>query len=169
MIQLFLLKTRYRKLSFKLGFSIPINVCGPGLALAHYGSIVINPHTEIGSNCLIHSGVNIGTQAGYSDKAPKIGDFCYIGPGAKLFGDVTIPNHTAIGANAVVNKSFKEEYTSIAGVPAVVKKTGVETLNFIRPAVLMIKYGYDKLPNICGISALKLKEVLKGDKRIYKF
>ena len=168
-IQLLFLKARYRRLSFKLGFSIPINVCGPGLALAHYGSIVINPTAVIGRNCLIHSGVNIGTQAGYSDRAPKIGDFCYIGPGAKLFGGITIPAHTAIGANAVVNKSFEEEYTSIAGVPAIVKKTGVETLDFIRPAVLMIKYGYDKLPNICGIPALELKEVLKADNRIYKY
>ena len=33
-IQLFFLKARYRRLSFKLGFSIPINVCGPGLALS---------------------------------------------------------------------------------------------------------------------------------------
>lgn len=160
---------RYRKLSYKLGFSIPINVCGPGLALAHYGSIIINGNAIIGANCLIHSGVNIGTKAGASDKAPKVGDYCYIGPGAKLFGDIIIPNHTAIGANAVVNKSFCEEYTSIAGVPATIKRTHVETLDFIRPSVLIIKFGYDKLPNICGIPALMLKEMLKADSRIYKY
>lgn len=48
---------------------------------------------------------------------PVIGDNCYIGPGAKLFGDIRIGNNVAIGANSVVNKSFEDNVT-IAGVPA---------------------------------------------------
>ena len=36
-------KYRYRKISIKLGFSIPPNVFGPGLSLAHTGNIIINP------------------------------------------------------------------------------------------------------------------------------
>ena len=57
----------------KLGYSIPINVAGPGLALAHAGTIVINHKARIGKNCRMHVCVNIGFQAG-TDEAPIIGD-----------------------------------------------------------------------------------------------
>ena len=36
------LEIRFRRLSRKLGFSIPLNVFGPGLSIAHYGTIVVN-------------------------------------------------------------------------------------------------------------------------------
>lgn len=101
-----------------LGFTIPTNVFGPGLNIAHRGTIVVNGFTKVGANCRIHACVNIGTKAGYRDVAPTIGDNVYIGPGVKIFGDVKIANGVAIGANAVVNKSFEEEHVTIAGVPA---------------------------------------------------
>jgi serine O-acetyltransferase len=64
--------------------------------------------------------VNIGTEAGHSDAAPRIEENCYIAPGAKIFGPILIGSNSVIGANAVVNKSFPEGNQSIAGVPAVV-------------------------------------------------
>lgn len=106
---------KYRKLSEKLSFSIPVNTCGPGLSIAHYGPIIINTKTTIGSNCRIHVGVNIGELDGL---APSIGNNCYIGPGVKLYGDINIGDDVKIGANAVVNKSFTQNNISIAGVPA---------------------------------------------------
>lgn len=109
---------RHKKLGLKLGFTIPPNTCGPGLSLAHYGTIVINPGAKIGANCRIHVCVNIGTAAGFRDKAPTIGDNCYIGPGAKLFGPISIGPNTVIGANAVVNKSFLMGGVTIGGIPA---------------------------------------------------
>lgn len=57
---------------------------------------------------------------GENGKAPTIGDNCFIGPGAKLFGDIKIGDNVAIGANAVVNKDFGDNVT-IAGVPAKVE------------------------------------------------
>lgn len=110
----------YRKISVKLGFSISPNTFGPGLAIAHRGTIVVNGGARIGANCRIHVGVNIGTEAGKEDAAPRIGDNCYIAPGAKIFGPIQIGSNSVIGANAVVNKSFPEGNQSIAGVPAVV-------------------------------------------------
>src|SRR5690606_33443392 len=35
------IKYKYKRLSLKLGFSIPPNVFGPGLAIVHYGTIVV--------------------------------------------------------------------------------------------------------------------------------
>jgi serine O-acetyltransferase len=108
---------RLRSLGTRLGFSIPINVFGPGLAIAHTGTIVVNKGAKIGANCRIHVCVNIGTAAGKSFDAPTIGDNVYIGPGAKLFGLINIGDRTVIGANAVVNKSFQGGFT-IGGIPA---------------------------------------------------
>lgn len=108
---------RYRKISLKTGFSIPKNVCGYGLSLPHYGSIVINANCKIGENCRIQNNVNIGATGG-SNKAPIIGNNVYIGPGAVIYGDIVIADNCYIGANAVVNKSFTEPYSVIAGVPA---------------------------------------------------
>jgi len=109
---------RYRTLGTKLGFSIPINVFGPGLSIAHSGTIVVHDRAKIGANCRLHVCVNIGTQAGKPNDIPQIGDNCYIGPGAKIFGAVILGNNMAIGANAVVNKSFPEGNCTIGGVPA---------------------------------------------------
>lgn len=116
-IILLILKYRYKSLSIKYGFSIPINTFGPGLCIAYRGTIVINGASKIGKNCRINIDVNIGTQMGENGKAPTIGDNCFIGPGAKLFGNIKIGDNVAIGANAVVNKDFGDNVT-IAGVPA---------------------------------------------------
>ena len=109
-------KFRFRKLSIKLGFSIPENVFGMGLSIAHYGSIVINPNVRVGNYCRIHVGVNIGANK-YGDDVPEIGNNVYIGPGAKIFGKIYIGDNTKIGANAVVNKSCEGNCT-LVGVPA---------------------------------------------------
>ena len=116
---------RYKRavLGARCGFSIPINCVGKGLCIAHIGPIIINPYALIGENCRIHVGVNIGADARISNAAPTIGNNVYIGPGAKLFGQIEIADGIAIGANAVVNKSFLEKDISIAGVPA--QKIGI--------------------------------------------
>lgn len=107
---------RLHKLGVRLSFSIPINTFGPGLSIAHYGPIVVNANARIGKNCRIHVGVNIGE--GHGALAPQIGDNCYLGPGAKIFGGVVIGNNVKVGANAVVNKSFPEGNCTLVGVPA---------------------------------------------------
>ena len=108
---------RFKRLSLKLGFTIPPNVFGPGLVIVHYGTIVVHHNARIGANCRIHVSTNIGASAG-GDKAPQIGDNVYIGPGAKIYGDIAIGSNIAIAANAAVNKSFEEDNIMIGGVPA---------------------------------------------------
>lgn len=110
-------RLKYRRLSIKLGLVIPENVFGPGLAIVHPGTIVVNENARVGANCRIHPGVSIGASGGGGD-APQIGDNVYLAPGAKIFGNITIPSNTAIGANSVVTKSFVDENTLIAGIPA---------------------------------------------------
>ncbi len=109
---------RLHRMSIHLGYSIPINVFGPGLCIAHRGTIIINKDARIGENCRIHACTNIGSGRDSFLLAPKIGNGVYIGPGAKIFGNIEIADNIAIGANSVVNKSFYEKGISIAGVPA---------------------------------------------------
>lgn len=113
----FYLEYRRKRLGNRLGFTIPINVFGPGLSIAHVGTIVVNPKTRVGKNCCIHICVNIGAAKDLNE-APTIGDNAYIGPGAKLYGPIVLGDNISIGANAVVNKSFAEGNCVIAGVPA---------------------------------------------------
>lgn len=42
----------------------------------------------------------------------------FIASGARIIGDISIASNIAIGANAVVTKSFLEEGITIAGIPA---------------------------------------------------
>lgn len=108
-------KLRLHRLAIKLGFSISLNCFGPGLQIMHRGTIVVNDKARIGDNCRIHVCVNIGEANG---GAPTIGNNVYIGPGAKIFGPITIADGVTIGANAVVNKSITTPNISIGGIPA---------------------------------------------------
>ncbi len=110
-------KFRYHSLSVKLGFSIPYNVFGKGLSIAHYGALCVNSAAVVGENCRIHESVTIGATGG-SDKAPRIGNNVLIGSGTRIIGDITIADNVAIGAGSVVVKSIEEQGTTWAGVPA---------------------------------------------------
>ncbi|MBO5207798.1 MAG: serine acetyltransferase [Lachnospiraceae bacterium] len=110
-------KFRFHNLSVKLGFSIPPNVFEEGLAIPHYGTIVVHANAKIGKNCRLQEGVNIGATSGSHDAA-TIGDNCFFGSGAKVVGAVKIASDVAVGAGAVVTKDITEPGTTWAGVPA---------------------------------------------------
>ena len=112
---------RLKKMGLKLGYSIPINVFGPGLSLPHYGTIIVNSKTLVGANCRLHACVNIGASAGHPE-APVLGDNVYLGPGAILFGNIHIADNVTIGANATVNKDCLQKNVVLAGSPAKVVK-----------------------------------------------
>ena len=99
---------RFKRISMKCGFTIPINCIGPGLCLPHYGTIVISDNVVIGKNCKIHAGSNIGATSG-KQEVKTIGDNVYIGPGAKLVGGGIISDNVVIGANAVVIGNVEEK------------------------------------------------------------
>lgn len=112
-------------MGIKLGFSISANVFGPGLRINHSGLLVINANARIGKWCDIHQGVNIGSND-YKEGneiiscTPYIGDRCYIGPGAKIFGGINIGNDVQIGANAVINRDLPNDCIAV-GNPFVIK------------------------------------------------
>ena len=119
---------KHHKWTMRYTTSIPINVCGPGLSIAHFGGIYVNSQAKVGKNFRIQTGVVVGGSSSTPDKYPIIGDNVYIGSGAKVLGGVTIANNVAIGANAVVVKDILEPKTTHAGVPS--KKISDHTSEF---------------------------------------
>ena len=132
----FYYRFKFHHYSVKLGFSIPKDVAGPGFAIAHYGTIIISIGAKIGENCRIHAGVNIGANAGKSEAA-IIGNNVYIGPGAKIIGDVKIGNNAVIGANAVVTTDVPDGVT-VGGVPAKIISENDSSNHVVRATEILI-------------------------------
>lgn len=107
-------RLRLQRLSVLTGISIPLGVFGPGLSIAHYGSIVVNHDARVGAFCRIHSATNIGS---FQNSAPTIGDFVYIGPGSVIYGAVHIGDRAVVGANSVVSKDVPARSTAV-GAPS---------------------------------------------------
>lgn len=127
----------YHHLSLKLGFSIPINVFGLGLAIVHQGTIVVAGEAKIGANCRIHEGVTIGATNG-SSLAATIGNNVFIGTGAKIIGEVAISDNVAIAANAVVVKNvICDNGCTVGGIPARMISENTSRLN-LNPATEMV-------------------------------
>ena len=111
-------KAQLKSISLKLGWLVSPNTCAEGLCIVHPGTGVINNKARIGRNARIHVCVNIGAS---KDGAPVIGDDVYIGPGAKIYGNITLGDRITIGANSVVNRSF-ESNQLLVGIPASAKE-----------------------------------------------
>ncbi len=85
---------------------------------------------EIGNYCVFAKNIVIVT-ANHSlydsrihiPQPVKIGDYCWMGAGAKIMPGVVLGDYTIVAAGCVVTKSFSEGYCVLAGVPAkVIKK-----------------------------------------------
>ena len=107
---------KLRRLQLKYQTFIPMYTCGKGLSIAHIGGIRLNGNARLGEYCRIQEGVTIGATDG-SKKAPQIGDYVYIGSGAKIFGDLAICSKCQIAGGGVVVKSI-ESVGTYGGVPA---------------------------------------------------
>jgi len=51
----------------------------------------------------------------------KIGDYCFIGTDVVILGGAVLPSYCVLGAKALLNKAFSEEWSFYAGVPAIRK------------------------------------------------
>ncbi len=108
---------RLTLLQNKYCLHIPINCFDCGLKIMHLGPVIVNRNARVGKDCSMHMNTSIAA-AGTSNGVPTLGNGIVIGIGAVVLGDIKLADYIAIGANAVVNKSFDEENIAIAGVPA---------------------------------------------------
>lgn len=101
------------------GLSLPVGLpIGPGLLISHSGTIIINTQCKIGENVNLAPDTIIGFGIkNFVEGYPTIGNRVFIGPGAKIFGPITIGDDVMIGANAVVNSDVPDNAV-VVGVPA---------------------------------------------------
>ncbi|WP_372512438.1 hypothetical protein [Gordonia aquimaris] len=134
-----ILRLRLKRLGQRIGVTVPPGVFGPGLSIPHYGSVVVNDKVRAGWFCRIHSATNLGESEG---AAPCLGDGVYIGPGAVLYGAVTVGSGSVIGANSVVNRNVPANSLAV-GSPAQVRPIG-SAYEKVMPATIIAgirKYG----------------------------
>lgn len=105
----------YKRLSWKLHWTIYPNTLGPGFHIYHVGDFIhIGPENKIGCNCTLLPGVLFeGLQSGHR----TVGDNCRFGIGCKIIPAVNIGNNVIIGANAVVTHDIPDNAV-VGGVPA---------------------------------------------------
>lgn len=110
---------KYKRLGFKLRFTIYPNTIGPGLRIYHTGDFIhVKSTCTIGKNCTLLPGVVFGNKHENEDRSiVTVGDNCYFGLGVKIFGSVKIGNNVTIGANSVVTKDIPDN-AIVGGVPA---------------------------------------------------
>jgi serine O-acetyltransferase len=93
----------------------PQTSIGPGLAILHFGGVVITRECEIGNNCLLYHNVSLATMT--SRRGPRIGTNFYAGTGTTIIGEVMIEDNVTCGAGSVVTRSIPHDAV-VAGAPA---------------------------------------------------
>jgi serine O-acetyltransferase len=113
-----------RNLKVKYGFDISYRTqIGKGFYIGHFGGVVIHGDTIIGDNCNISQGITFGVNNyGATKGVPTIGNNVFVGPGACVFGNITIGNHVTIGANTVVTESVRSHVTVMISKVVIIEK-----------------------------------------------
>jgi len=93
----------------------PKTKIGPGLAILHFGGVIIAEDCEIGPNCTLHQQFNLVTK-NYR-QAARIGANFYAGAGVTVVGHVIIEDNVVCGAGSVVTRSVPAN-AIVGGVPA---------------------------------------------------
>jgi serine O-acetyltransferase len=99
---------------------------GPGLFIQHGEGARINGQ-RIGAYCWVNQQVTIG----YSNKTdlPVLHDRVRVGPGARIFGAVTVGEGTTVGANAVIVKDVPAHCTVVGVYPAYIVRDHGQRVN----------------------------------------
>lgn len=102
----YLILILYKFMQILYGCSVPFNAkIGKGVCFKHgLHGVFISDKAIIGDNVIIMHQVTIGSNFTSSKKitAPRIGNNVFIGPGAKIIGDVFVSDNSKIGANALI-------------------------------------------------------------------
>ncbi len=114
-------------------YGIDINrraVIGKGLYIGHFAGIKIAP-CEIGKFCSIYQHVKIGSaNIIESGKVPYIGSHVWIGPHAKIKGNITLGDNSTISAGTIVTGDASP-CSLVTGDPARVVSTSYDNRSLL--------------------------------------
>lgn len=125
-----------RHYSIKYGIQIPAGTkIGKGFYIGHFGNIIVNIKTEIGTNCNISQGVTIGqTNRGKLKGTPNIGNRVWIGTNAIIVGAITIGDNVLIAPLTYVNFDVPDN-SIVIGNPAKIIQRDSATEGYINRIV----------------------------------
>lgn len=109
---------------------------GRRLFIDHGMGVVIGETAELGDDILLYQGVTLGGTGNECGKRhPTIGNGVVVGAGAKILGNITIGDHSKVGAGSVVVHSVPADST-VVGIPGrlVRSRTAVGQLDHDRVA-----------------------------------
>jgi serine O-acetyltransferase len=94
-----------------------------GLYISHPFGILIGP-VKMGRDCNVGQGATIGLRPGadIEENIPTIGERVFIGPGAFVFGGITIADGAAIGPLTVVGRNLPPRCLAVGNPMQIVKK-----------------------------------------------
>lgn len=123
---------KFNQLFFGISFPEDFKL-GKGLFISHIGTIIVNGKCVVGENCNIAPMTVIGWgKVRGKEGHPQIGNRVWIGPGAKIFGPITIGDDVAIGANAVVNFDVPAMSTVVGTSARIIENKGSKEYIFIK-------------------------------------
>ena len=107
----------------------PGALIGQRLFIDHAMGVVIGETAIVGSDVTMYQGVTLGgTGKGHGKRHPTVCDGVFIGNNANLLGDITIGEHSRVGAGSVVLSDVPPDST-VVGVPArIVYRNGERVL-----------------------------------------
>lgn len=101
----------------------------------HGMGVVIGETSEIGDDCMLYNGVNLGGRTLAKVKRhPTLGNGVTVGAGARILGPIVVGEGAQVGANAVVVKDVVPGGVAV-GVPARVRVPATELDPFSDPAL----------------------------------
>lgn len=108
---------------------------GARFFIDHGAGVVIGETAVIGNDVTLYHGVTLGGTSWKKGKRhPTLGNGVMVGAGAKILGNITLGDHSRVGANSVVVEDVPAACT-VVGIPGKVVR--------LRPAGELNPYGID--------------------------
>ena len=104
-----------------LSIQLPLDVeAGPGLIFAHPGTIIFTKRAKLGSFVTIYHCCTIGTTL--RGGSPILKDFVIVYTGSHVLGGSILESHSRVGAMSLLLDFKGKKFSTIAGIPAKIKR-----------------------------------------------
>lgn len=122
-------RCRYGIKTSKLGCYLePETKIGPGVVFPHGFPLVIHSEAVLGERCIVHPNVQIGTSR-TKEGAPVIGNYCFLGNGCHIIGNCKIGDWCFISPGAFVCKDIPSGSVVGYGINNIISDKGKEVVS----------------------------------------
>jgi serine O-acetyltransferase len=133
----------------------PGAIIGRRFFIDHGMGVVIGETAEIGDDVTLYHGVTLGGVSLEKGKRhPTLGDGVVVGAGAKILGNISVGDHSRIGANAVVVRPVPPN-SVVVGVPGQIVRRS-------QPVTDELDMHHDLLPDTIGLSLVSVLRRLEA-------